>query len=163
MFELRKPLVLSAALRPHYASRAERLQIRAKYAERLEHYRRIWEITRDPFAVSHALSWTFHHRQPIEPWIEKAVIQELVKVRTSAQVERHRDNMVHLDRYIAVRDARATGMKWEAAKQAAAEQLGISIETVWKSYRRVKRQFRERQPDRFSYWTINDVRYRHLA
>jgi hypothetical protein len=137
--------------------------IRTKYEQRLAHCRRAWEVTQDPLAVSQATSWTFHYRQPIEPWLEEAVVALAVKVRTPAQAKRHRDGIEDVDRYIFVRDAVASGMTWEDAKQAAAEQLGVSDEAIAKSYKRVKRRFRELHPSRYQYLTLADVRYRALG
>jgi hypothetical protein len=137
--------------------------IRTRYEERLAHCRRAWDAAQDPLAVAEAITWTYHYHQPIEPWIEEAAVRALVKVRSKAEAKRYRNSMNDLDRYTFVRDAVAGGMTWEQAKQAAAEQLGVDTETVWKSYKRVRRQFRERQNRRFRYWTLKDVRYRHLG
>jgi hypothetical protein len=137
--------------------------IRTRYEERLALCRRAWETTGDPLAVAEAITWAHHYRQPTEEWLEAAAIQALIKVRSKAQAKRYRYAMIDLDRYTFIRDAVAGGMKWEPAKEAAAEQLGADIETVWKSYKRVKRRFRERLPSRFRYWRLKDFRYRHLG
>jgi len=157
------------------------LPIRTRHEERLAHLRRVWETTGDPLAVAEAITLTHHYRQPIEPWIEEAAIRALVKVRSKAQAKRYRDGMIDLDRYTFIRDGVDGGFRqeipedggkvrvlsipatWEQAKQAAAEHFGIDEETVWKSYKRIRRQFRERQTSRFRYWTLKDARYRHLG
>jgi len=134
--------------------------IRARYDERLMLCRRAWETTGDPLAIAEALTWTYHYRQPIAEWLEGAAVQALAKLRTKKHAERYRDDMSHFDRYTCVRDAHDGGMTWEEATEWAAKQLGVDSETVWKSYKRVKRQFNNHQPSRFRYWTLKaDPRY----
>jgi hypothetical protein len=155
--------------------------IRARYEERLALCQRAWETTGDPLAVAEAITWAHHYRQPTEEWLEAAAVQALIKVRSKAQAKRYRDGMIGLDRYTFIRDVVAGGFRqeipedggkvrvlsipatWEQAIQAAAEHFGVDEETVWKSYKKVKRQFRERRTSRFRYWTLKDVRYRDLG
>lgn len=162
--KLRKPLILSGALRPRYASRGERLKIRATYAEKLEQCRRVWEATQDPAALDEAIKWTFHFRQPLEPWIEEAMSQVLMQVRSSKVAKRHRENFTHLQRYTCVRDLHARGLTWDEAKEAAVNVLAeqghyIDTDTVWRSYKRVRKDMRERRTSRYRYWYLKDTRY----
>jgi hypothetical protein len=163
--KLRKPLVLSAALRVRYANRAERLAIRTKYAERLACCRKAWEATQDPAALAEAITWTFHYRQPIEPWIEEAVVQVLIQVRSPKVAKRHHENIEHFWRWHCVRDAHAQGMTFDEAKAATVDilaKLGRHVETgtIWGSYKKVQKDMRERRNGR--YWNLKDKRYRHL-
>jgi hypothetical protein len=148
--KLRRPFLLPPA-------------IRACYEEQLAHCQRVWETTQDPLAVAEAITWTHHYRQPIEPWVEEAAVRALARVRSKAQTRRHRDNMRDFDRYCFIRDAVDGGMTWDRAKKAASKKFRVDIETVWSSYKRIKRQFRERQTNRFRYWVLKDIRYRHLG
>jgi hypothetical protein len=137
--------------------------IRAGYEKRLMQCRRAWETTQDPLAVAEATTWTFHYHQPIEEWLEAAIVQVAIKARTPEQAKQHRANTNHIDRFTFMRDAMASGMKWDRAKDAVATKLDVDTETVSKSYKRIRIQLRDRDPDRFRYWTLKDVRYRDLG
>ena len=138
-------------------------EIRSRYEERLAACRRVWGVTGDPLAVAEAVTWTHHYRQPIEPWIEEAVVQALVQVRSKEQANEHCTAARELERYFHIKDATAGGMTWEDAKQSAAGALNCSEVTALKSYCDVKRQLDDHEDSRFHYWTLKDIRYRELG
>lgn len=136
--------------------------IRAGYEKWLTRCRQAWEATQDPLAAAEAITWMRCYRQipAEEAWIEVAVMQALIMVRSKAQAKRHRDGMADIIRYSCVQDLhdRGKGMSLNRAKQTAAEWLDIDEETIRKAYQRVKH---ERAAGR--YWTLKDRRYRHLG
>jgi hypothetical protein len=166
--DLHQDLVIEAADRGAGADEFRQsieltLEIRAKYEKRLARCRRAWEATQDPLAFAEALTWAFHYRQPIEPWIEEAGVRLAARIRSDAQDERLREDMRHFERWEIVRDLHKQGLSWkkataEAVKILAQLRRAVDGETVWKSYKRVNNDLRNGRAARYFYLKA-DARY----
>ena len=136
-------------------------EIRIRYEQRLEGCRKTWEETGDPFAAAEALTWAFHYRQAVEPWIEQAMVQMSIQVRRDVQAERHRDSMNDIERYTYFRDIKKAGVKG-GILQATADRFCVDVEAVRKSSKRVRDNYKDPKhtTGRYRYRNLKDVRYR---
>jgi hypothetical protein len=140
-------------------------EIRVSYERHLAACRRAWEATQDPLAVAEAITWAHHFRQPIEIWIEEAAVRALVRVRSKASHRKHRENMLHFERWRTVRDLVESG-QCESVEEAVGEtvtileQLGrvVDEETVKRFYKKVRRDMLAQRGDRYFYLKA-DARY----
>lgn len=147
--------------------------VRASYEKRMAHCRRIWEAIHDPLAVAEAITLAHHFRQPIEPWLEAAAVQELAGMRSEARIDRHRLDMKHFHRWRFLRDLKGDYVttvdgrtrwvqkrkpSWNRARELVAERLDISTESVERSYNIVQDDIEAGRGDK--YFILKDRRYR---
>jgi hypothetical protein len=139
---------------------AERLR------QRVDQCRATWHETGDPLALAEAQTWIHLYWQPIPPWLEAALVEALVGLRTPQQSRDHRNDMRHWHRWRCIKACKANGATWNQACEQAAQMCGalgdvVDAETVRKSYDKVRRSMRNGHAAR--YRTLKDRRYRHLS
>jgi hypothetical protein len=116
-----------------------------------------YRTTGDPQALCHALLHVWSSRQTTPGWLVLDILGALVEQRTDAVAERYRERMRHVQRFVAVRDLRASGHTKESALNAAVEILAAQRaaaerETIEKSYDRVRIDLdRQRTASEFFY------------
>lgn len=125
-------------------------KLQARYEAQMARLKRGWDASHDPLFVVEAHTLARLYRQPSPQWLDEAIWVVATNRRTPEQTKRAAERAVHSMRYQAVRDAYKRGeVSWEQAKERAAEILaGVpdvagEPETMWDSYKLVKRDLRE--------------------
>ena len=114
-----------------------------------------WLETGDPWAISTAHTMTMLHRQVSPLWLDEAILSLADNHRTKVHAKRAREAAVRLMRYMAGRDARASGQTWEAAYAKAERVLATNPaaaaepDTMRKAYQEVKRDLRAGRGGRY--------------
>ena len=106
-----------------------------------------WRETGCLHLIADRLALCRLRNEPPPAWLHQAVLGLADNSHPSAEVKRTRRNAVLWARYVAVWEGHhCEGLTWEEAKVWAAERLRgpakASAETVWRSYKEVRRVLR---------------------
>jgi hypothetical protein len=109
-----------------------------------------WRQSGDLHVIADRLALCRLRNEPPPEWLPKAMLDLADAARSPAELRRYANEAHHLVRYVAVRDAHdLEGFQWDMDKAPAraAEKLrgtpaAAEPETMWKSYKRVRKALR---------------------
>jgi hypothetical protein len=146
--------------------------LQAQYEEQMRACEAAWRVG-EPLAVAEATTCTHNYRQPIPKWLERAVVELVMRGRSDQQAQRYDKAQIRLMRYMAVRDLkfdisqgkarRFTNISWEETYERAAESLvqtsaAGSAATMKADYARVLCDLKAGHSGK--YFNLKDRRYR---
>ncbi|MCP1765147.1 hypothetical protein [Bradyrhizobium japonicum] len=129
--------------------------VRASFERKMANWKAAWLATGDPLAISSAHTLTMLHRQVSPLWLDEAILSLTDKRRTKIHAKRAIEAAVRLIRYMAVRDARASGLTWDAAYEEAERVLATNpaakaqADTIKQAYQEVKRDLKTGRGGRY--------------
>jgi hypothetical protein len=137
-------------------------ELQADFNRQMKACKTAYEATDEPLAVAEALTAVYLFEQRMPTWVEAAGVSVIIDQRTAMQARRHRESMVHMQRYMYVHGFRQRDIPLEQAAERAQQVLKgtkfyASVATIIESYWKVRHDIEAGR--QFEYFFLKDPRY----